>query len=150
MVCVVYLSSVVDIPVSLPSLFYTMHNYQCICGFSYSCLSSNIDVWWGDKFCLLLGVLIYHEPQQILWNTGIWEWLVLRIFIWVHIMFVKKTFNECKSDNHGKVLFHWVAISKCICRRDLSSAFVKEYSCIFPWEVEVHWPCQYLMWVEHL
>ena len=60
----VYLSSVVDIPVSLPFHFYTMHNYWCICGYPYSQPSSNIDVWWDDGFSLLPGVVIHHHSNS--------------------------------------------------------------------------------------
>ena len=47
-------------------------------------------------------------------------------------MFIKKTFNECESVNFMGRCFSIVAILKCICRRDLCSAFVKEYPCDLP------------------
>ena len=92
---------VVTIPVFLSFPSYTMHNYWCTCRCPCLCLSSSIAIWWDDKFCLLLDVLIYHELQLVLWNARTCRWLVPRI--WVHNMLIKETLmcvnvsNSCEG-----------------------------------------------------
>ena len=39
----------------------------------------------NNKFCLLPGVLIHHELQQVLWNARILGWLVPRFFLFESI-----------------------------------------------------------------